>query len=86
MVPSGKDSAGAKSQPQLTVPPGSGRGFGRNLYCYAPDYQFILWFERSDPVTYIVVVHFLSTMALLSFYIPASRATKVDPLKAVGFE
>jgi ABC-type antimicrobial peptide transport system permease subunit len=42
--------------------------------------------SASDPATYMVVVLFLSTTALLACYLPASRATKVDPLTTLRYE
>jgi putative ABC transport system permease protein len=48
--------------------------------------SFLFGVTATDPTTYGVVTLLLAAVALLAIYMPARRATRVDPLHALRYE
>jgi ABC-type antimicrobial peptide transport system permease subunit len=65
---------------------GTGIGLALSLVATQMLKSFLFGISATDPLTFTVVVLVLGGVALLACYLPARRATKVDPLVALRYE
>lgn len=61
-------------------------GLGASFLCARLFSSLLFGISASDPLTFMVTPALLSVAALVACYVPARRATKVDPLVAIRAE
>jgi putative ABC transport system permease protein len=73
-------------QALMVVAAGVGAG-AAGAYCLSRYLATLLYEIRpSDPATYAVLAVLLTSVALLACYVPARRAMRIDPMKALRWE
>ena len=70
-------------QGALLLAAGLAIGLGASFICARLLSSLLFGISTTDPLTFIITPALLSLAALLACYIPARRATKVDPLAAL---
>ncbi|MBO0863235.1 MAG: ABC transporter permease [Chloracidobacterium sp.] len=73
-------------QGMLLVGIGVAAGLGAALLATRMVESLLYGVSRNDPVTFALVVALLAFAALLACYVPARRATRVDPMVALRME
>ncbi len=73
-------------QGAILVAVGLAIGLGASFLCARLFSSLLFGISAADPLTFVVTPALLSLAALVACYVPARRATKVDPLVAIRSE
>jgi len=65
---------------------GTGIGLAASLVLTRFLQSMLFGVRPTDPLTFVLVSLFLMSVALLASYIPARRATQVDPMVVLRYE